>query len=86
MKKFLSLLTLLTFIVSNANAITLEEKIAKVDASYNKRIEKIDSMKRATNEKKVVLKKHAKQNRDLKVEQVKELDSLTKSSKKKTSK
>ena len=81
MKKFLSLLALLTLLVSNANALTLEEKLAKVDVSYNKRIEKIDSMKRATAEKKNILKKHAQQNRDLKKEQVKELDSYSQSRK-----
>lgn len=82
MKKFLSLLALLTLIASNVNALTLDEKIAKVDATYTKRVEKIDSMKRASAQKKDILKKHAKQNRDLKVEQVKELDTLSKSSKK----
>lgn len=81
MKKFLSLLALLTLLVSNANALTLEEKLAKVDVSYTKRIEKIENMKRATAEKKDILKKHAQQNRDLKKEQVKELDSYSQSRK-----
>ncbi len=83
MKKFTFLLALFTCLFAfNVNAITLEEKIAKVDASYQKRITQINNMKRASAEKKEILKKHAKQNRDLKVEQTKELDSLMKASKK----
>lgn len=79
MKKLFTLIAFVACVCAfNANAITLEEKLAKVETSYTKRIDKIDSMKRASAEKKEILKKHAKENYDLKVKQTKELDKLNK--------
>mgnify|MGYP003438553733 CR=1 FL=1 len=77
MTKFKFFLTLIACLVAfNANALTLEEKISKAEMSYNNRIEKIDTMKRASEAKKSLLKLHAKQNFDVKVKQIKDLDKL----------
>ena len=85
MKKLFTLIAFVACVCAfNANAITLEEKLAKVEMSYTKRIDSIDNMKRASVEKKKILKKHAKENYDLKIKQTKELDKLYTSTKKMT--
>ena len=77
MKKLFTVITCLLVMFSYvANAVTLEDKINKINASYEKRITRIDTMKRASEPKKVMLKKHAQQTRDLRIAQVKDLDSL----------
>lgn len=77
MKKLLSIVTLFAiFFTTTANAITLDERIAKIEARYEKRIEQIDNMKRAKPERKEVLKKHARQNADLQIDQAKDLEEL----------
>ena len=83
MKKLLTIVALFTiFFTTTANAITLDERIAKIEARYEKRIEQIDNMKRAKSERKEVLKTHARQNADLQIKQVKDLEALkTKTSK-----
>lgn len=83
MKKLLTIVALFTiFFTTTANAITLDERIAKIEARYEKRIEQIDNMKRTKQERKEVLKEHARQNADLQIQQAKDLEALkTKTSK-----
>ena len=82
MKKLLTIVALFTiFFTTTANAITLDEKIAKIEARYEKRIVQIDNMKRAKPERKEVLKEHARQNADLKIQQTKDLENLNTKSK-----
>lgn len=83
MKKLLTIVALFTiFFTTTANAITLDERIAKIEAQYEKRIEQINNMKRAKQERKEILKEHARQNANLKIQQVKDLEELkTKTSK-----
>jgi hypothetical protein len=77
MKKLLTIVALFAiFFTTTANAITLDERIAKIEARYEKRIEQIDNMKRAKPERKEVLKVHARQNADLQIEQAKDLEEL----------
>lgn len=84
MKKFLSILALSFLFINSAYAATLEDKIAKVETRYEQRVQKIDAS-RYKAERKEVLKKHAKQNAELKIQQLKDLDNLkTKSAKKST--
>ena len=83
MKKLFFVLTVIaSLFASNVYAASLEERIAKVEAKFEQRIQKID-MSRYTEERKSLLKEHAKQNADLKIKQMKELDSLKKASPKK---
>lgn len=84
MKKFLSIVALSFLFINSAYAATLEDKIAKVETNYEQRVQKIDAS-RYKAERKEVLKKHAKQNAELKIQQLKDLDNLkTKSVKKST--
>lgn len=84
MKKFLSILALSFLFINSAYAATLEDKIAKVETRYEQRVQKIDAS-RYKAERKEVLKRHAKQNAELKIQQLKDLDNLkTKSVKKST--
>ena len=75
MKKFLSIVTLSFLFINSAYAATLEDRIAKVEARYEQRVQKIDNS-RYKAERKEVLKKHAKQNAELKIQQLKDLDNL----------
>ena len=82
MKKLLTIVALFTiFFTTTASAITLDEKIAKINARYEKRIIQIDNMKRAKQERKDMLKEHAKQNADLQIQQAKDLEELKTKSK-----
>ena len=84
MKKILSIVALSFLFINSAYAATLEDKIAKVETRYEQRVQKIDAS-RYKAERKEVLKKHAKQNAELKIQQLKDLDNLkTKSVKKLT--
>lgn len=83
MKKLFFVLTVIaSLFASNAYAASLEERIAKVEAKFEQKIQKIDTS-RYTEERKSLLKEHARQNADLKIKQMKELDSLKKASPKK---
>lgn len=75
MKKFLSIVALSFLFINSAYAVTLEDKIAKVETRYEQKIQKIDAS-RYKAERKEVLKKHAKQNAELKIQQLKDLDNL----------
>lgn len=84
MKKILSIVALSFLFINSAYAATLENKIAKVETRYEQRVQKIDAS-RYKAERKEVLKKHAKQNAELKIQQLKDLANLkTKSVKKST--
>lgn len=84
MKKFLSIVALSFLFMNTAFAANLEDRIAKVEARYEQRVQKIDAS-RYKAERKEVLKKHAKQNAELRIQQLKDLDNLkTKSAKKST--
>ena len=84
MKKFLSIVALSFLFMNTAYAATLEDRIAKVEARYEQKVQKIDAS-RYKAERKEVLKKHAKQNAEVKIQQLKDLDNLkTKSVKKST--
>ena len=76
MKKLLSLVVVsMCFINCVAFAASLDERIAKVETRYEQRIQKIDASRYKT-ERKEVLKKHAKQDADLKIQHLKDLDAL----------
>lgn len=85
MKKFLSIVALSFLFINSAYAATLEDKIAKVETRYEQRVQKIDASRYKT-ERKEVLKKHAKQNAELKIQQLKDLDNLKNKSIKKSTK
>lgn len=86
MKKLLTLVALCSvFFAFNAQSATLDERIAKVEAKYEQKLQKIDNS-RYTDARKSILKQHAEQNKDLKIKQMKELDSLKKKSPKKNTK
>ena len=91
MKKLLSLVVVsMCFVNCVAFAASLDERIAKVETRYEQKIQKIDAS-RYKAERKEVLKKHAKQDADLKIQHLKDLDALknvknTKTSKKVTKK
>lgn len=76
MKKILTVLAVvLTFIAFNANAKTLEERIANIETKYEQRLNKIDTM-RGTDARKEVLRKHAREDTDLKIQHLKDLDAV----------
>lgn len=76
MKKLIFALSFISCLFASvANAATLEERIAKVEAKYEQRIEKIEKS-RYVDERKALLKEHARQNADLKIKQMKDLDNL----------
>lgn len=85
MKKFLSIVALSFLFINSAYAATLEDRIAKVETRYEQRVQKIDAS-RYKAERKEVLKKHAKQNAELKIQQLKDLDNLKNKSVKKSTK
>lgn len=84
MKKLLSLVVVsFCFMNCVAYAYTLDERIAKIETKYEQRVQKIDAS-RYKDERKEVLKKHAKEDADLKIQHLKDLDALkTKKSPKK---
>lgn len=76
MKKLLSLVVLsVCFFNCSAFAASLDERIAKVEARYEQKVQKIDAS-RYKAERKEVLKKHAKQDADLKIQHLKDLEAL----------
>lgn len=76
MKKLLSLVIVsMCFVNCVAYAATLDERIAKVEAKYEQKVQKIDNSRYKT-ERKEMLKKHAKQDADLKIQHLKDLDTL----------
>lgn len=76
MKKLLSLIVLsVCFFNCSAFAASLDERIAKVETRYEQKIQKIDAS-RYKAERKEVLKKHAKQDADLKIQHLKDLAAL----------
>ena len=85
MKNLLSLVVVsMCFVNCVAFAASLDERIAKVETRYEQRVQKIDAS-RYKAERKEVLKKHAKQDADLKIQHLKDLDALkTKKSPKKS--
>ena len=86
MKKILTVLAVvLTFVAFNTNAKTLEEKIANVETRYEQRLVKIDTM-RGKETRKEILKKHAREYADLKIQHLKDLDAVKTSRKSKKSK
>ena len=81
----MSIVALSFLFINSAYAATLEDKIAKVETNYEQRVQKIDAS-RYKAERKEVLKKHAKQNAELKIQQLKDLDNLKNKSVKKSTK
>lgn len=81
MKKLVLLTVLFSIWNASAYALTLDERIAKVENRYEQKIQKIDNS-RYKAERKEVLKKHAKQDADLKIQHLKDLDALKKPVKK----
>lgn len=81
MKKLLILTILFSIWNVSAYALTLDERIAKVETKYEQKVQKIDNS-RYKAERKEVLKKHAKQDADLKIQHLKDLDALKKPVKK----
>ena len=76
MKKLLSLVVVsLCFVNCVAFAASLDERIAKIETKYEQKVQKIDAS-RYKDERKEVLKKHARQDADLKIQHLKELDAL----------
>ena len=76
MKKLMSLVVVaLCLIHCSAYAKTLDERIANVETRYEQRINKINTM-RAKEERKEVLKKHAREDADLKIKHLKDLDAV----------
>ena len=74
-KLFSSILVAMCFIHCSAFALTLDQRIEKVEARYEERVNKIDTM-RAKDARKEVLKKHAREDADLKIQHLKDLDAL----------
>ena len=76
MKTLTSLLTIAAILVAfNVNAKTLEERIANIETRYEQRLDKIDTM-RGTDARKEVLRKHAREDADLKIKHLKDLDAV----------
>lgn len=76
MKKLLSLVVIsMCFVNCVAFAASLDERIAKVETKYEQKVQKIDAS-RYKDERKEVLKKHARQDADLKIQHLKDLDAL----------
>lgn len=76
MKKYLSLIAIVAVMFAfSANAKTLEERIANVETRYEQRLDKINTM-RGTETRKEVLKKHAREDADLKIKHLKDLDAV----------
>ena len=77
MKKLLMLVALSCIFCNVVKAATLDEKIAKVEMRYENRIEKLDNS-RYKADRKALLKEHARQDADLKIKHLKELNGLKK--------
>lgn len=76
MKTLTSLFTIAAILVAfNVNAKTLEERIANIETRYEQRLDKIDTM-RAKDARKEVLRKHAREDADLKIQHLKDLDAV----------
>lgn len=76
MKKFLSLIAIVAVMFAfSANAKTLEERINSVETKYEQRIEKINTM-RGSDARKEILRKHAREDADLKIKHLKDLESI----------
>lgn len=76
MKKLFSLILIaMCFVNSSVFALTLDQRIEKVEARYEQRIEKIDTM-RGKDARKEILKRHAREDADLKIQHLKDLDAL----------
>lgn len=76
MKTLTSLFTIAAILVAfNVNAKTLEERIANIETRYEQRLDKIDTM-RGTDARKEVLRKHAREDADLKIQHLKDLDAV----------
>ena len=76
MKTLTSLFTIAAILVAfNVNAKTLEERIANIETRYEQRLDKIDTM-RAKDARKEVLRKHAREVADLKIQHLKDLDAV----------
>lgn len=76
MKKFLSIVALSFMFVNTAFAVTLEDRIAKIDASANKQIERVAGYKTYTDEMRQVKTQQIKANAELKKNQLKEWTAL----------
>ena len=77
MRKLLMFVALSCIFCNVVKAATLDEKIAKVELRYENRIERLDNS-RYKKERKELLKEHARQDADLKIKHLKELDNLKK--------
>lgn len=83
MKKLFLIVALgICLINCKAFAKSLDERIASVENRYEQRIEKIDTM-RGREERKEVLKRHAREDADLKIQHLKDLDAVKASRKSK---
>lgn len=76
MKKLLILTILFSVWNSTAFALTLDERLAKIDASTNKQIERVASYKTYNDEMRKVKVEQLKASADLKKKQVKEWQTL----------
>ena len=76
MKKLLSLIAIVAVMFAfSANAKTLEERINSVETKYEQRIEKINTM-RGSDARKEILRKHAREDADLKIKHLKDLEQI----------
>lgn len=76
MKKVLSLIAIVAVMFAfSANAKTLEERINSVETKYEQRIEKINTM-RGSDARKEILRKHAREDADLKIKHLKDLEQI----------
>lgn len=76
MKKLLSLIAVVAVMFAfSANAKTLEERINSVETKYEQRIEKINTM-RGSDTRKEILRKHAREDADLKIKHLKDLEQI----------
>ena len=76
MKKLLVLTILFSIWNASAYALTLDERLAKIDASTNKQIERVASYKTYNDEMRKVKVEQLKASADLKKKQVKEWQTL----------
>ena len=76
MKKVLSLIAIVAVMFAfSAYAKTLEERINSVETKYEQRIEKINTM-RGSDARKEILRKHAREDADLKIKHLKDLEQI----------
>lgn len=76
MKKLLSLIAIVAVMFTfSVNAKTLEERINSVETKYEQRIEKINTM-RGSDARKEILRKHAREDADLKIQHLKDLEKV----------